>query len=136
MFSIKEKKYIADVIEKTLLALNHPEMPKEKPVFKIHIEGKENWSWADIEPNWKYKEKEDKTINQWNEVARNVMSKWVKKKNTDSYFPIDNDGTIILGINSIGYCPGELIGEFYFDDKGELIFEPYDISIVKNIDNT
>ena len=75
MFSVKEKQHIADVIEKTLLALNHPEMPKEKPVFKIHIDGTENWSFADIEPNWKYAEKEDKSINPWNEVARNVMDK-------------------------------------------------------------
>jgi len=54
MFSMKEKQHIAKVIEDCLLELNHPEMPKEKPNFKIHIDGKENWSWADIEPNWKF----------------------------------------------------------------------------------
>ncbi len=70
MFSKKEKQYIASEIEKLLLSLNHPEMPKEKPVFKIHIDGKESWSWADIEPNWKY---EDKPGNPWNEVAREVL---------------------------------------------------------------
>ena len=42
----------------------------EKPDFKIHIDGKESWSWADIEPNWKY---EDKPGNPWNEVAREVL---------------------------------------------------------------
>ena len=54
MFSAEEKQYIAGVVEKTLLGLNHPEMPKERPVFKIHIDGKESWSWAYIETNWKY----------------------------------------------------------------------------------
>ncbi len=52
MFSIEEKQHLAEVIEKALLKLNHPEMPKEKPKFKIHIDGKESWSWADIVPNW------------------------------------------------------------------------------------
>jgi len=54
MFSVEEKKKIAAVIEKTLLELNHPEMPKEKPSFTLHVSGKEEWSWADINPNWIY----------------------------------------------------------------------------------
>ena len=57
MFSVDEKKKIAGEIEKLLLSFNHPEMPKEKPVFKIHIEGKESWAWADIDPNWVYRDK-------------------------------------------------------------------------------
>ena len=52
MFSVKQKQYLAKVIEDTLLVLNHPEMPEEKPSFKLHVDGKEGWSWADIEPNW------------------------------------------------------------------------------------
>ncbi len=66
MFSKKEKEKIATVIEKLLLELNHPEMPKEKPKFKLHVDGKENWSWADIEPNWVYENKEPR-VNPWNE---------------------------------------------------------------------
>jgi hypothetical protein len=72
MFSVEEKQYIADVIEKTLLELNHPEMPENKPKFKIHIDGKESWSWADIEPNWTYSDKQPET-NHWNEVARGIL---------------------------------------------------------------
>ena len=52
MFSIKEKIFIANEIEKLLLSLNHPEMPKDKPKFSLHVEGEFNWSWADIVPNW------------------------------------------------------------------------------------
>lgn len=72
MFSTEEKKKIAKEIEKLLLSFNHPEMPKDKPDFKIHINGKANWSWADIEPNWKH-EIGPKTSNTWNEVAREKL---------------------------------------------------------------
>jgi len=52
MFSNEEKQKIAAAVEKAIMDLNHPEMPKEKPVFRLHIDGKEDWSWADIIPNW------------------------------------------------------------------------------------
>lgn len=67
MFSMQQKKELAEVIEKKILSFNHPEMPKEKPYFKIHIDGKEKWSWADIEPNWTFENKEP-SINLFNEV--------------------------------------------------------------------
>lgn len=74
MFSVEEKIEIAKGIEKILLDLDHPEMPNEKPDFKIHIDGKESWSWADIEPNWKFKNKEPVT-NPWNENARKNLAR-------------------------------------------------------------
>ena len=55
MFSTEEKQHIASEIEKLLLSLNHREMPKDKPVFHLHVDGKEVWSWADIKPNWLFK---------------------------------------------------------------------------------
>jgi hypothetical protein len=51
MFSPKEKQHIAEKFEALLLSMNHPEMPKEKVNFKLHIDGSEDWSWADIVPN-------------------------------------------------------------------------------------
>lgn len=66
MFSKRQKEIIAQVIEDTILGFHHPEMPKENPNFKLHIDGKESWSWADIEPNWKYKEV-PASINPFNE---------------------------------------------------------------------
>jgi hypothetical protein len=56
MFSPKEKKQIAEAVEKVLLSMDHREMPKEKPNFTLHVWGAESWSWADIIPNWKHKE--------------------------------------------------------------------------------
>lgn len=52
MFSAEQKHIIAAVVESVLLALDHSEMPKERPVFHLHVRGKEGWSWADIKPNW------------------------------------------------------------------------------------
>lgn len=74
MFSQEEKQEIARKIEKILLDLNHPEMPKEKPVFSLHVDGKESWSWADIKPNWIYAGDNKPGVNPWNEVAREHLA--------------------------------------------------------------
>jgi hypothetical protein len=71
MFSQAQKVKIAKKIEKLLLSFNHPEMPTEKPSFKLHIDGKERWSWADIEPNWKFDTKAP-SVNTWNERIAEV----------------------------------------------------------------
>lgn len=73
MFSVAEKRQIAAKIEELLLSLNHPEMPKEKPKFKLHVNGKENWSWADIDPNWIFDDGHKKpTVNPFNEISREL----------------------------------------------------------------
>ena len=72
MFSVEEKKKIAETIEKLLLDLKHPEMPTEKPKFKLHIDGKESWSFADIEPNWVFEEGKEMKVNPFNEVSREL----------------------------------------------------------------
>jgi len=73
MFSQKEKQFIAAEIEKLLISLEHPEMPKDKPMFSLHVTGKESWSWADIRPNWTFDETNAPGVNSWNEVARHTM---------------------------------------------------------------
>lgn len=67
MFSSNQKKLIAQKIEELLLSCNHPEMPKEKPEFFLHVKGKESWSWADIEPNHHFDERSPE-INLFNEL--------------------------------------------------------------------
>jgi hypothetical protein len=67
MFSIRQKQILARVIEETILGFEHPEMPREKPLFRLHVIGKENWSWAEIEPNWTFENKEP-TVNPHNEA--------------------------------------------------------------------
>ncbi len=71
MFSMEEKKKIACAIENILMDLNHPEMPKFNPKFKLHVDGKESWSWADIEPNWTFENKKP-NVNPFNEVSREL----------------------------------------------------------------
>ena len=67
MFSKAQKQLIAEKVEKILLEVGHPEMPADRPVFKLHVQGKEAWSWADIEPNWTYSY-EDPGVNPFNEA--------------------------------------------------------------------
>jgi len=75
MFSMQEKQRISKEIEKLLLSFGHPEMPKKRPNFKLHVEGKEEWSFADIEPNWVF---EDNVpgINPFNEMSRDIHKWW------------------------------------------------------------
>jgi len=75
MFSFKEKQIIADKIEKILLDLKHPEMPDNMPIFELHVEGKERWSWTNIAPNWTFKDGNKPSINLFNEIARKLRPK-------------------------------------------------------------
>ena len=67
MFSMKQKQEIAQKIEELLLSYDHPEMPKEKPEYSLHVDGKESWSWADITPNHHFDENNKPSINPFNE---------------------------------------------------------------------
>ncbi len=80
MFSMQEKKHIADEIEKLLIGLNHPEMPKEKSTFHLHVDGKESWSWADIKPNWTFSQENRPGMNPFNEISRKVHGNAEEKK--------------------------------------------------------
>ncbi len=67
MFSLEQKQKISAEVEKLLLSFNHPEMPKEKVNFSLFVRGKEEWSWADIKPNWTFYETNKPIINPHNE---------------------------------------------------------------------
>lgn len=51
MFSVKQKRQIAESIQVILQETNHPELPKGEIQFVIHVDGAEPWSWADIRNN-------------------------------------------------------------------------------------
>ena len=68
MFSVKQKQHIASEVEKLLLSLNHPEMTGEKPLFRLTVQGKEVWSWAEIVPNWTFGVDNPPNINPHNEI--------------------------------------------------------------------
>ena len=51
MFSVKQKREIADAVQKILRDTNHPELPEDEIVFELYVEGLEPWSWAAIKNN-------------------------------------------------------------------------------------
>jgi len=64
MFSVRQKREIADKIQATLRETNHPELPKGEIRFQIHVEGAEGWSWANIQNNGAVV---NPNVNSWNE---------------------------------------------------------------------
>lgn len=53
MFTIKEKEYIAGVVEATIRGLNNPEVDNANVDFVLLVQGKESWAHATIHPKWK-----------------------------------------------------------------------------------
>ncbi len=51
MFSVRQKREIADKVQKLLRETNHPELPEKEIEFSLHVDGKFDWSWADIKNN-------------------------------------------------------------------------------------
>jgi len=51
MFSVRQKREIADKVQAILKETNHPELPKGEINFHLHVDGAESWSWADIRNN-------------------------------------------------------------------------------------
>ncbi|KKN88413.1 hypothetical protein LCGC14_0249760 [marine sediment metagenome] len=64
MFSIRQKREIADKIQTILRETKHLGLPTGEIVFQLHVHSKESWSWADIENNAAVNDPE---INPWNE---------------------------------------------------------------------
>jgi hypothetical protein len=64
MFSVRQKREIADAVQKILRDTNHPELPSGEIQFHLHVDGAEAWSWADIKNNGSVANPE---VNGWNE---------------------------------------------------------------------
>jgi len=64
MFSVRQKREIADAIQKILRDTNHPELPIEEITFHLHVQGAFAWSWADIQNNGAVT---NPGVNPWNE---------------------------------------------------------------------
>jgi hypothetical protein len=61
-------------------------------------------------------------------------TKWVRERGTDCYCPIEDDGSVVIGMNLIGFPmreKGRVVGEFYYDKSGELVVELWPNSSVK-----
>ena len=51
MFSVQQKRAIADGVQKLLRETGHPELPEGEIQFDLHVRGADSWSWADIRNN-------------------------------------------------------------------------------------
>lgn len=65
MFSVRQKREIADAVQATLQATGHPELPEGEVSFELHVWGAESWSWAFIKNNGAV---EVPGANLWNEA--------------------------------------------------------------------
>jgi len=64
MFSIQQKRDIAEAVQKILSDTNHPELPEGEISFTLQVEGSESWSWATIKNNGSVT---SPGVNPWNE---------------------------------------------------------------------
>jgi len=51
MFSLENKQKIAEKIQKILQDTNDTELPEGEINFLLHVDGAEDWSWANIKNN-------------------------------------------------------------------------------------
>lgn len=64
MFSVQQKRQIADAVQRILRETCHPELPAGEISFHLHVDGAASWSWADIRNNGAISAP---TVNPWNE---------------------------------------------------------------------
>lgn len=51
MFSVRQKREIAEKVQQILRDTGHPELPEGEISFLLHVDGSQSWSWADIRNN-------------------------------------------------------------------------------------
>ncbi len=64
MFSMQQKRDIAEKVQALLRETRHPELPGGEIQFLLHVDGAESWSWADIRNNGAVAQP---GVNPWNE---------------------------------------------------------------------
>lgn len=65
MFSVNQKRIIAEQVQRILRETNHPELPVCAEIsFHLHVDGAASWSFADIQNNGAV---DNPTKNPWNE---------------------------------------------------------------------
>lgn len=73
MFSILQKREIAEKVQRIIRETGHPELPDGEISFLLHVEGAEPWSWADIRNNGAVA---IPGVNVWNEAmdTKNILN--------------------------------------------------------------
>ncbi|MCK5615774.1 hypothetical protein KAR91_78650 [Candidatus Pacearchaeota archaeon] len=65
MFSVEQKRNIANAVQKILRDTGHSELPVGEIQFKLYVHGRFQWSWADIQNNGAVP---IPSVNPWNEA--------------------------------------------------------------------
>jgi hypothetical protein len=65
MFSVRQKREIADKVQQLLRDTGHPELPAGEIQFTLEVRGAESWSWAVIRNNGAVS---TPGVNAWNEA--------------------------------------------------------------------
>ena len=65
MFSVQQKRDIANSVQQILRDTGHPELPITEIEFILHVHGRFQWSWADIQNNVVVPVP---SVNPWNEA--------------------------------------------------------------------
>lgn len=68
MFSVRQKREIAEKVQEILRETKHPELPEDEISFVLSVRGEEAWSWADIKNNGNV---ESPSVNPYNEMMDN-----------------------------------------------------------------
>lgn len=64
MFSVREKREVADAVQKILRNTGHPELPRDEIQFLLQVQGGAEWSYAKIRNNGAVNQP---AVNPWNE---------------------------------------------------------------------
>lgn len=51
--------------------------------------------------------------------AMSEWTEWLQERGTDTYCPLEG-GSVVIGMNYVGDAPGKVVGEFWFDDAGNV----------------
>lgn len=69
MFSVEQKRSIANAVQQILQDTGHPELPIDEIQFKLYVHGRFQWSWADIQNN---EAVSNPSVNPWNEAQGKI----------------------------------------------------------------
>ena len=72
MFSVAQKRAIADAVQKILRDTGHPELPDHEIKFHLVVHGASPWSWAEIRNNGAVPSPD---VNPHNEAVADAMLK-------------------------------------------------------------
>ena len=68
MFSMQQKKDIAEAVQKILQDTKHPELPEGEISFSLSVKGAEDWSYAEIRNNGFFGATNKPSVNPHNEA--------------------------------------------------------------------